>query len=86
MKYFLVSITCYDGVHEHNYRYIAKGKDQDTVADRLAREQTYEYGDEAPNAMTSFGDGETGADANIEREIPKEHFQFLKDNRYMYEV
>jgi hypothetical protein len=83
MMYFKIHLTQHDGVHEHTSQFVAKGRSQQTVSNRIEREQLYEYGEDKPNSMLSYGDGETAVSKYWLTEIPKEHFDLLVEHNYL---
>lgn len=86
MKTFIVTLIQHDGEHEHNYEYIASGDSEDSVKSRIEEEQLYDMDGAHENSMLDYGDGTTAVSKYWLREIPEEHYNFLKDNKYMQEV
>lgn len=90
MRYFIVHLECQDGEHSHNYKYAAKGTTKAAVRKRIESQQLYEFGQNKPNAMCSFGDGLTAVTRYSLTEIPDYEFVFLTSPRnghqVMYEV
>lgn len=87
MKTFIVNLIQHDGEHEHNYDYIASGESEEVVRNRIEEEQLYDSGENGhDNSMLSYFDGLTAVSKYWLKEIPEEHYKFLKDNRYMQEI
>lgn len=83
--YFAIAtLVQHDGEHEHNYEYLATGETEQAVRKKIEKEQLYDvFGEPHKNSMLSYFDGTTAVSKYWLREIPEDHFNFLKNNRYM---
>jgi hypothetical protein len=87
MKYFFVHLTQHDGEHEHTTHHLAKGQSEKSVRNRIEREQLYDaFEDGHKNSVLSYFDGTTAVSKYWLKEIPKEHFELMHQNNYVYEV